>query len=81
MAWIGTVSPSEATGLLKILYDEAVGRAGKVFQIVRLMSANPEVLRASMGLYLSAVRGPSPLPRAVREMIAVVVSSTNRCHY
>jgi alkylhydroperoxidase family enzyme len=81
VAWIGTVSPSEATGLLKILYDEAVGRAGKVFQIVRLMSANPEVLRASMGLYLSAVRGPSPLPRAVREMIAVVVSSTNRCHY
>jgi len=81
MAWIRTVAPEDATGLLKTLYDEAVKRAGKVYQIVRLMSASPEVLRASMGLYLASVRGPSPLPRTVREMIAVVVSKTNRCHY
>ena len=81
MAWIRTVPPSEATGPLKIVYEEAVRRAGKVFHIVRLMSANPEVLQASMGLYLSTVRGSSPLPRAIREMIAVVVSSANRCHY
>ncbi len=81
MAWIRTIPPSEATGPLKTIYDEAVRRAGKVYGIVRLMSVNPEVLRASMGVYLSAVRGPSPLPRAVREMIAVVVSVANRCHY
>ncbi len=81
MAWIRTVAPSEATGPLKEIYDAAVKRAGKVYGILRLMSLNPEVLRASMGLYLSAVRGPSPLPRAVREMLAVVVSTTNRCHY
>ncbi|MCI0585847.1 MAG: carboxymuconolactone decarboxylase family protein [Planctomycetes bacterium] len=81
MAWIPTIPPSEATGPLKEIYDAAVRRAGKVYGILRLMSLNPEVLRASMGLYLSAVRGPSPLPRAVRETLAVVVSATNRCHY
>jgi alkylhydroperoxidase family enzyme len=81
MAWIRTVAPFEATGPLKEIYDAAVKRAGKVYGILRLMSLNPEVLRASMGLYLSAVRGHSPLPRAVREMLAVVVSATNRCHY
>jgi alkylhydroperoxidase family enzyme len=81
MAWIRTVPPDSAKGLLRTLYDEAVRRAGKVFGIVRVMSENPEVLRASMGLYLAAVRGASPLPRAVREMIAVVVSTANRCHY
>ena len=32
MAWIRTVSPSEAVGLLKMLYDTAFRRAGRVFQ-------------------------------------------------
>ena len=81
MAWIRTVPPEEATGPLRGLYDEAVRRAGRVYEIVRLMSPNPEVLQASIGFYVAAVRGPSPLPRAVREMIAVVVSTANRCHY
>jgi alkylhydroperoxidase family enzyme len=81
MAWIRTVSPEDARGTLRTLYDEAVRRAGKVFQIVRLMSPNPAVLQASMGFYVATMHGASPLSRAVREMIAVVVSSANRCHY
>jgi len=81
MAWIRTVPPEEAEGPLRDLYDEAVRRAGKVFQVVRLMSPNPGVLRASLGFYAAAMHGPSPLSRGVREMIAVVVSRANACHY
>lgn len=81
MTWIRTVSDAEAQGRLKALYDAAVARAGKVFGIVRVMSPNPPVLEASMGLYRAVMFGPSPLTRAQRELLAVVVSRTNDCDY
>ena len=62
-------------------YDAAGQRAGKVWNIIKVMSLSPATLRASMGLYLSSVRGASPLTRALREMLAVVVSKANKCHY
>ena len=81
MAWIRTVPEGAAEGDLAPLYDAAMKRAGKVFGIVRLMSANPKVLEASMNLYLAVMFGPSPLSRAQREMMAVVVSAADGCHY
>jgi alkylhydroperoxidase family enzyme len=82
VAWIRTIAPEAATGLLKSLYEQAVARAGKVFNVVRLQSLRPEVLRASIALYVELVKSPrSPLSRSQRELIATVVSSTNGCHY
>ncbi|PYQ16896.1 MAG: peroxidase [Acidobacteria bacterium] len=82
MAWIRTVDPAGAEGLLKQIYDAAVRRAGKVFNVVRLQSLRPKVLRASTQLYLELMHAPEgALTRAQREMIAVVVSAANGCHY
>ncbi|MCE9635564.1 MAG: carboxymuconolactone decarboxylase family protein [Planctomycetes bacterium] len=81
MAHIRLVRDDEATGLLKRLFDEAIARAGRVFGIVRLMSPNPPVLQASMAQYRAIMFGPSPLTRAQREMMAVVVSRVNHCFY
>jgi alkylhydroperoxidase family enzyme len=75
------IDPDDATGLLKEEYDAAVARAGKVYNIVRSMSLNPDVLRASMGMYRAIMFGPSPLSRQDRELLATVVSATNECHY
>ena len=38
-------------------------------------------MRDSMRIYLSIMYGPSPLSRAQREMMAVVTSQANDCHY
>ena len=82
MAWIRTVAPEEATGLLRRLYDAALARAGKVFQVLRLQSLRPHVLDASVRLYVEVMRSPrSPLTRVQREMIATAVSRANGCHY
>ncbi len=81
MAWIKTIAPEEATGELKRLYDQAVGRAGRVFNIVRVQSLNPPVLDASMKIYLAVMYGPSSLSRAEREMLAMVTSWANDCFY
>jgi uncharacterized peroxidase-related enzyme len=82
MPWIRTTAPGEATGLLKRIYDEALARAGKVFNVVRIQSLRPEVLDAGLELYKELMFSPkSPLSRAQREMIAVAVSRANDCHY
>jgi uncharacterized peroxidase-related enzyme len=75
------IGEDEATGELRSEYDAALGRAGKVFNIVKAMSLNPRVLRASMELYKAIMFGPSELSRAERELLAVVVSCANDCHY
>jgi uncharacterized peroxidase-related enzyme len=71
----------EATGLLRQEYEAAVGRAGKVFNIVKAMSLRPGVLRRSLELYKGIMLGPSGLSREERELLAVVVSRVNDCHY
>jgi alkylhydroperoxidase family enzyme len=81
MAYIDLVSVEEATGPLKRLYEAAIARAGRVYNIVRTMSPSPATLEASMGLYMQAMRGPSGVTRKEREMLATVVSRANDCFY
>ncbi|HET7215467.1 MAG TPA: carboxymuconolactone decarboxylase family protein [Terriglobia bacterium] len=81
MAWIKTVEPNDATGGLKNEYMRAVARAGKVFNILKIQSLNPDTLYASMNLYLATMHGPSGLSRTERELLAVVVSRANNCFY
>jgi hypothetical protein len=51
----------EATGELEREYDEAIARAGQVFNIVKAMCLNPGVLRRSMELYRAIMFAPSEL--------------------
>ncbi len=82
MSWIETVPPDQATGLLKQLYDAALKRAGKIYNVIRLQSVRPKVLRASTQLYVELMHSPEGgLTRAQREMIATAVSRANGCHY
>ena len=77
-----TVAPGQAEGLLGQMYEAAVRRAGRVFNVIRIQSPRPKVLRASTQLYMELMY-PSEggLDRAQREMIATVVSRTNGCFY
>lgn len=79
--WIRIVRLDEATGQLKRLFDEALARAGRVWNIVHVMSPNPPVMEASMAFYRALMFGPSPLSRAQRELLATVTSAEIRCVY
>ena len=81
MPFLRLIGPDEATGPLEREYEAAVERAGKVFNIVKAMSLRPSVLRRSMQLYREIMFGPSELSRIERELLAVVVSAANDCHY
>lgn len=75
------IDVSEATGALRQEYEAAIARAGKVFNIVKAMSLRPGVLQRSIDLYKAIMFGPSELSRQQRELLAVVVSRANDCHY
>ncbi len=81
MTYIPVIEPEKAEGTLKETYAQAERRAGRVFNILKIMSRSPGALRSSMDLYLAIMFGNSSLSRAQREMLATVVSATNGCHY
>ena len=81
-AWIHTIPEDEAKGLLKDLYRSERDRKTKVVDnILKVHSLRPETLRDHAQLYHTIMHGPSGLSYAEREMIGVVVSVLNGCHY
>ena len=49
--------------------------------IIRIHGIHSAVLKQHYELYAELMRGPGPLTRVQREMIAVTVSAENRCRY
>ena len=81
MPYIKQITIDRASGLLKRELEKAVARAGRVWNIVQIMSLNPRVMKASMEMYGATMFAESPLSRQQREMLAVVVSKANDCDY
>lgn len=81
-AWIKMVSPEDATGRLKELYDGVTTPHGTVDNVMRAHSLRPETLDGHVVLYKSVLHNEdNTLPFWFLEAIATYVSLTNRCHY
>jgi alkylhydroperoxidase family enzyme len=72
MAFIRYVSPDEIP---------PEHRVADTDNIVRIHGVHSETIRLHYDLYRELMRGPGPLTRVQREMVAVTVSATNGCHY
>ena len=81
MPYIKQITLDRATGLVKRELENAIKRAGRVWNIVGIMSLNGRVMKASMEMYGATMFAESPLSRQQREMLAVVVSVNNHCVY
>lgn len=81
MTWIRTVEQEKARGKLKDIYEEMIEKRGKISNILKSHSLNPEALKAHMDLYLSIMFDGDGLKREECEMIGVVVSAENSCEY
>lgn len=81
MAFIDVIEPDEASGTLKEIYEDLRQKRGKLARIHKIQSLNPETIVTHMELYMSIMFSQSPLSRAQREMMAVVVSAANQCEY
>ncbi len=81
MAWIRVIEEPEAQGKLKEYYEEIRRARGKVANIMRVHSLQPEVMMAHLNFYRTIMLGPSGLSRHQRELLATVVSALNGCAY
>lgn len=81
MAYVKYASPLDGGPELATLYERYAGRRGEPDNILRIHSLNPPSMEHHYELYRHLMRGPSPLTRIQREMIAVVVSAVNECFY
>ena len=81
MAWIPMLDEDEAPADLREMYRKISPRDGRPDNILRIHSLNPRSLQVHHDLYRHLMYGPSDLSRTDREMIAVVVSRVNHCHY
>jgi len=81
MAWIKMIPEDEAENELKDWYEKLREPWGGVDNILRVHSIDIPTLKGHYELYRSAMTGSKDLTRKQCEMIAVVVSTINRCHY
>ena len=82
MAWIETIREDHWEGDLAELRSNVEDAAsGRVDNIMQIHSLNPSALAAHDALYRSAMSGTASLRKVERELIALVVSKLNECHY
>ena len=62
-------------------FDICVEKLGFVPNVLRAYALDIDKLNAFTAMYNDLMLGPSTLSKLEREMIAVVVSATNRCFY
>jgi alkylhydroperoxidase family enzyme len=81
-AWIEVIPEDGAEGELAELYDELRSKVtGHVDHVMSIHSLHPQSMRDHQQLYRTLMYGAGGLSRPEREMIGVVVSAVNRCHY
>lgn len=78
---LGVPDPATLDADLRALFDRCVEKLGFVPNVYAAYSRKPERLRNFVKMYNEIMLSPSGLSKLEREMVAVVVSSANRCYY
>ncbi len=81
MSWIKTVDKPNGDKPLRDAFDKIRKSRGKISNIMKAQSLNPDALEHHLDLYQCLMYGDSKLECAEREMIALVVSASNNCAY
>jgi len=82
ICWIQTIPVDQATGELRVIYDEVKSPHGTVDNVYQAHSLRPRTLRAHDLLYRSVLHdGDNTLPASFLEAVAVYTSLLNRCGY
>ncbi len=80
MPWIKVIDEDEAQGELAEYYRTAKEHGRRVGNIQKIMSLNPKAMAGVDG-FQQSWREYGVLSARNREMVALVTSALNRCHY
>ena len=78
---LGVPDPETLDEDLQVLWRKCVDKLGFVPNVYQAYSLRPQRLRNFMAMYNEVMLSDSGLSKLEREMVAVVVSSANRCYY
>jgi uncharacterized peroxidase-related enzyme len=78
---LGVPDPASLPDDLKTIWAKCEEKLGFVPNVFSALSLKPQRLRDFMQMFNEIMLSDSRLSRLEREMIAVVVSSANRCYY
>ncbi|MBP6018331.1 MAG: peroxidase-related enzyme [Burkholderiaceae bacterium] len=78
---LGVPDPSDLDQDLQDVFQVCQEKLGLVPNVLSAYSLRPNKLRNFMATYNELMLAPSGLSKLEREMVAVVVSSANRCYY
>jgi alkylhydroperoxidase family enzyme len=81
MAFIDYISYDEASPELRKLYEKYGGPNKTPANVVRIAGPQPKVMDAHIEFYRALMGGQLSITPQQREMIAVVTSGINHCHY
>jgi alkylhydroperoxidase family enzyme len=81
MPYVRTIPYEDAQGELKDVYDMMIKTRGRIPNVQAVSSLKPNIMKTLMGHVASVMYGESGVSRAEREMVAAVVSATNKCQY
>ena len=82
MPWIDAPHEDEWGPELSELRDEVIDPThNRVDWIMRIHALDPGSMEAHNALYRQAMTGTKTLRKVDREMVAIVVSKVNDCHY
>jgi alkylhydroperoxidase family enzyme len=81
MAFIDYIPYDQAPEELQSLYRKYGGKDRRPANIVRVAGPRPKVMEAHLSFFRAIMYGESSLSRQQQEMIAVLVSGINQCHY
>lgn len=82
MAWINTIREDDWDGDLAALYSGVADPvSGRVDNIIQVHSLDPSAMAGHQAVYESAMVSTKTLRKVERELIALVVSDINGCHY
>ena len=81
MPYVKTIPYEDANGDLKDVYDMMIKTRGRIPNVQAVSSLRPHIMKTLTGHVNSVMNGESGVSQAERQMVAAVVSATNKCQY
>ena len=81
MPYVRTIPYEGSQGELTEAYDMMIKTRGRIPNVQAVSSLKPNIVKTLMAHVGSVMFGESGVPRAEREMVAAVVSASNKCQY
>ena len=81
MPYVKTIPYEESQGELREAYDVMIKTRGRISNVQAVSSLRPHIMKTLIAHAATVMGGESGVSPAEKQMVATVVSATNKCQY